>query len=474
MRPASDDTPVVISQPASSRTAYRLPAVSASGDDSRSASGRLRALAALSGSLTDALTPAEAATFVENEALSALGATSAVVVTLGVFPPASTPPSTLVRDPVGAPALILVHAVGLPEEVQATLKQLPLDSPVPLAEVARDGESIFLHSSAEILRYPAWGAAMVAAGANAASIVPVWANGELRGVLALTWGTPRSFDEDERAFVITLGIMCAQAIMRAHLRDAEQRAREAAEHANRSKAHFLATISHEIRTPLNAMMGYTQLLADEIYGSVSQLQKDQLGRVRASGAHLLELVEELLGYARIEAGEEVVRPEHAQLATVVEQSIVLVRPLAEKKGLEIRVEGYAEALELFTDVRKVRQILVNLLANAIKFSTSGDIVLLLRFADDGIDPLVYFEVIDTGRGIAVENHEHIFDAFWQDDSAIMHAMGSTGLGLSVARELARLLGGDVLLVRSVLARGSTFVAALPAKYEKAARAISRS
>ncbi len=104
--------------------------------------------------------------------------------------------------------------------------------------------------------------------------------------------------------------------------------------------------------------------------------------------------------------------------------------------------GYAEALELFTDVRKVRQILVNLLANAIKFSTSGDIVLLLRFVADDIDPLVYFEVIDRGRGIAVEDHEHIFDAFWQDDPAIVHTMGSTGLGLSVARELARLLGGD--------------------------------
>ncbi|MBA2685107.1 MAG: hypothetical protein H0U66_11515 [Gemmatimonadaceae bacterium] len=93
-------------------------------------------------------------------------------------------------------------------------------------------------------------------------------------------------------------------------------------------------------------------------------------------------------------------------------------------------------------------------------------MLLLRFVADDIDPLVYFEVIDRGRGIAVEDHEHIFDAFWQDDPAIVHTMGSTGLGLSVARELARLLGGDVLLVRSALARGSTFVAALPARYAK--------
>lgn len=458
MHSAADDTPRVPSPRASPPLLYY--ASHGDADHSRSASHRLRALAALSGSLTDALSPEGAAKLIEEEALTALDASSAVVVTLGEFPPRS---STRVSS-LSTASLTLLHAIGVPEEVRASLRTLPLDAPVPFAEVARGGEAIFLSSTDELLRYPDWGHAMIRAGANAAAIVPVWANGELRGVLGLTWGVPRAFDEDERAFVITLGIMCAQAMMRAHLRVAEQRAREAAEQANRSKAHFLATISHELRTPINAVMGYSQLLADEVYGPVSAVQKEHLGRVSASATHLLELVEELLSYARIEAGQEVVRPVKVMLADVVAQSLVLVHPLAVKKGMDIRVEGYDAPLELFTDARKMTQILVNLLANATKFTESGGIVLLVRLVDPGGSARVYFEVTDTGRGIAIKDHEHIFDAFWQEDHTITHSSGSTGLGLSVARQLARLLGGDVLLVQSTLTQGSTFVASLPVRY----------
>ena len=426
--------------------------------------------------------PAPFQDLVERQALSLLGATSAVIATLGAFPTGSIePPATGEPSALGvaavasagssaplASSLRLVHAIGVPAEVRAALAQLPLDAPVPLAQVAREGEAVFLNSRDEMGRYPEWAAAMIRAGARAAAVVPVWANGELRGVLGLTWDTSREFTEDDRAFIITLGVMCAQAILRSHLRVAEHRARETAEHANRTKTHFLATISHELRTPINAVMGYTQLLVEEIYGPVSALQKGHLERVRASGRHLLELVEELLGYARIEAGEERVRPERVLLADVVEQSLVLVRPLAEAKELVIRVEGYAAPLELFTDVRKLRQILVNLLANAIKYTDSGDIVLLLHIGGDASDLRVYFEITDTGRGIAIEDREHIFDAFWQVDHTMTYGVGSTGLGLSVARQLARLLGGDVLLSRSKVARGSTFVASLPVVYAPSA------
>lgn len=475
MRPASDDSPGVGS-PRVAPPEYQLTHRAIGADETRSASLRLRSLASLSGSLTDALTPEDAASLVELKALSALGATSAVVVTLGHFPPSHTPTARAqtalaqkANAPPVAPLLVLVHAIGVPAEIRAELERLPLDSPVPLAEVARTGEAVFLRTADELRRYPEWSAAMIRVGTRAAAIVPVWANGELRGVLGLTWKSPRAFDNDERAYVSTLGVMCAQAIMRAHLRAAEQRAREAAEHANRSKAHFLATISHELRTPLNAVMGYTQLLVEEIYGPVSALQKDHLGRVRASGMHLLDLVEELLSYARIEAGEEHVRAAHVLTSEVVEQSLVLVRPLADKKGLQIRVEGDSTPIELFTDARKLRQILVNLLANATKYTDSGDIVLVTRVEGDGATARVFFEVTDTGRGIAVRNHEHVFDAFWQEDPSMMHTVGSTGLGLSVARELARLLGGDVLLARSKVARGSTFVVTLPIRYDATAQ-----
>ena len=433
------------------------------------ASRRLRALAALSGSLTDALNPTEAADLVEQKALSALDATSAVVVTLGPFPLRLklSPDESSAAENV----LHVVHAIGLPNEVRAALEKLPLDAPVPLAEVARLGEPLFLPSDREMRDYPDWAAAMIAAGAHAAAIVPVWANGELRGVLGLTWAASRIFDEDERAFVLTLGVMCAQAIMRAHLRDAERKSREAAdaarevaEQANQSKAHFVATISHELRTPMNAVLGYTALLADEIYGPVSALQKDHIGRVRASGYHLLGLIEDLLGYARVEAGQEIVRPERVALVDVVEASLVLVRPLAEKKGLRIRVESPSEPIELNTDPRKLSQILINLLANAVKFSDIGDIVLIVRVEGQDREVRVVFELTDAGRGMSSEVQSHIFDPFWRADTASTTTSGSSGLGLSVARQLARLLGGDVTVARSEPGRGSTFVLSVPKNY----------
>jgi signal transduction histidine kinase len=431
------------------------------------ASRRLRALASLSGSLTDALGPQEAADLVEKQALSALGATSAVVVTLGPFPPLFPAAAGAPTPPLGS-ALHVVHAIGLPAEVRAALEELPLDAPVPLAEVARTGEPLFLGSEESLRAYAEWGAAMIAAGARSAAIVPVWANGELRGVLGLAWAESHRFDEDERAFVSTLGVMCAQAIMRAHLRDAERHAREAAELANRSKAHFVATISHELRTPMNAILGYTELLGEGIYGPVSELQLDHLGRVRSSGQHLLGLIEELLGYARIEAGEAVVRPEAVALLDIVEQTLVLVRPIAEQKGLRIRIEGPAEPVELYTDPHKLRQILVNLLANAVKFTDQGEVVVLLRVEGHDAAVRVTIEVTDTGRGLSLDAQAHVFDPFWQADPTATHSGGSSGLGLSVARQLARLLGGDVTVARSVAGEGSTFVVSLPAYYPGAA------
>jgi signal transduction histidine kinase len=439
------------------------------------ASHRLRALAALSGSLTDALTPRSAADLVEQKALSALGATSAVVVTLGTFPPPAGMDGA-VPDP--AATLHVVHAIGLPAEVKAALEAQPLDAPLPFAHVAREGEPLFLETDSALLAYSDWGTAMIFAGAHSAAIVPVWANGELRGVLGLSWPEPRTFDEDERAFVLTLGVMCAQAIMRAHLKAAErlardgaeraqaaaERAQASAERANASKAHFVATISHELRTPINAVIGYTDLLSHEIAGPVNVEQQGHLGRMRDSGAHLLALIDELLSYARIEAGEETVRPEVMLLNEVVDRSLELVQPIANLKGLVLRVEGLDQTVEMFTDVLKVRQILVNLIANAVKFTDTGSVRVVLCI--EGVEPevQVVLDITDTGRGIAAEDRERVFDPFWQKDPMARHSAGSSGLGLSVARQLARLLGGDVVVSRSEIGTGSTLVVSLPARY----------
>ena len=438
------------------------------------ASLRLRALAALSGSLTDPLTAEEAADLVEQQALTVLGASSAVVVTLAQVAPnasADTQPITPPGAPLSARSrdvLTLVHAIGLTADVKAVLQQFPLDAPVALAEVARTGEPVFLESPGEMLRYAAWGGALIRAGACAAAAVPVWANRRLRGVLGLTWATPHVFDEDERAFVVSLGVMCAQAIMRGRLTIAERRARETAELANQAKTQFLRTISHELRTPMTAVVGYTGLLADEVSGPVNLVQKDHLRRMRESSEHMLALIEELLGFAKLDAGEDEVRVERVVAGQVVEEALGVILPLAEKKGLRVRVEMPDTPIELHTDPLKLRQILVNLLANAVKYTDQGDVVLILRIDGVGGELRVYFEVSDSGRGISAADQQHIFESFWQVDQTLTRKSAGTGLGLAVARQLARLLGGDVVVSKSELGRGSTFIASLPAHFVPAA------
>src|SRR5438270_11562327 len=416
------------------------------------ASRRLRALATLSGSLTDPLTAEEAADLVEQQALAVLGASSAVVVTVA-------PPVPRSRD-----LLTLVHAIGLTADVTAILQQFPIDAPLPLAEVARTGEPIFIDSPLALRRYPEWGGALIRAGACAAAAVPVWANRHLRGVLGLTWSTPHVFDEDERAFVVSLGVMCAQAIIRGRLTIAERRARETAELANQAKTDFLRTITHELRTPMTAVIGYTGLLADEVSGPVNAVQKDHLRRMRDSSEHMLALIEELLGFAKLDAGEERVRAERVVAAEVVDEALGVIMPLAEKKGLRVRVEMPDTPIELDTDRLKLRQILVNVLANAVKYTDQGDVLLILRIEGIGAELRIYFEVTDTGRGISAKDQQRIFESFWQVDRTLTRTSAGTGLGLAVARQLARLLGGDVVVAKSDLGQGSTFIASLPPRF----------
>jgi len=438
------------------------------------ASRQLRALAMLSGSLTDPLTPRDAADVVERQALAVLDATSAVVVTLGEFPPNdaadssvlldATPPAK-VRDGTGhaAETLTLIHAIGVPAHVAAALQQLRFDAPVPLAEVARTGEPVFLNSESELRRYPEWCDAILSAGSCAAAAVPVWANGHLRGVLGLTWVTPHAFDEDERAFVLTLGVMCAQAIMRGHLTDAGREARQAAEHANLAKTQFLQTMSHEFRTPLNAILGYTEILSEEIVGPVTPVQRDHLRRIRRSSDHLLSLIEELLRFARLDAGEEVVHIERVVAADVVDETFDIVRAIADRKGLRLRSEIPDYPIVLDTDRLKLRQVLVNVVTNAVKYSDAGEVLLVVRVAGSGAAMRIVFEVTDSGRGIAVDDQQRVFEAFWQVHQSLARPSDGTGLGLSVARRLARLLGGDVVIGQSHLGRGTTFVAWVPVR-----------
>jgi len=232
--------------------------------------------------------------------------------------------------------------------------------------------------------------------------------------------------------------------------------RDRAEAANDAKSTFLAMMSHELRTPLTAIIGYEELLADGITGPVSEAQRSQLTRIKASAKHLLTLIDEVLSLSRIESGREVAQREAIDVGALMHAAAELVAPLVAAKGLTCAFQTPSDRLSLNSDPVKVRQILVNLLANAVKFTDRGEITLAVRRNGD----TTIFEVRDTGIGIAAENLERIFDAFWQVQQKAARRVGGTGLGLHLSRRLARLLGGDIT-VESAPGRGSTFLLALP-------------
>lgn len=242
-------------------------------------------------------------------------------------------------------------------------------------------------------------------------------------------------------------------------RGAEEARREA-DRANRAKSDFLATMSHELRTPLNAIVGYADLLLAGIPQQLHPESKRSVERIAVSSRHLRELIEEVLLFSRLEAERERVEPVPIDLAELLEEVHALCEPLALEKGLDFRYRVHSVPDEFVTDARKLRQILLNLLANAIQFTDGGEVALELEVVGD--DELE-FRVADTGRGIAPEHMERIFEPFWQAPSAAAGSSAGTGLGLSVTRSLAELLGGSVE-VESRPGDGSTFTVRLPVRW----------
>jgi signal transduction histidine kinase len=287
--------------------------------------------------------------------------------------------------------------------------------------------------------------------------VPLAAAGRRIGVLvAGRFAGQQPFGPDDMAFAEELARRAALAVENARLYEGLRRERERAEEANRAKSDFLATMSHELRTPLSAIIGYGELLADGITGPVNQPQVQQLQRIAASARHLLTLIEDILTYARLDAGRETPTVELVDVAALVRDVASLVEPIVLTHGLRLVTTIPPMLPAMQSDARRIRQILLNLLGNAVRYTERGEIRLEVH-----VEPAALrFVVADTGIGIAPDHVEQIFEPFWQVQQSLTRRVGGTGLGLSVTRRLARLLGGDVS-VTSEPGVGSTFVVDLP-------------
>jgi signal transduction histidine kinase len=243
------------------------------------------------------------------------------------------------------------------------------------------------------------------------------------------------------------------------LAEANAQLYEEARRANKTKSDFLAVVSHDLRTPLTAIIGYVDLMEMGVPDPLPEATLERLQRIRTSATHLKYLLNELLVFARLDGGREEVRLSDVDLRDIGREAAAVAEPLANERDLRFHLDLPEDPVILRTDADKVRQVLLNLVGNAVKYTREGEIRVELRKPAERLATLC---VRDTGVGIAEEHVQQIFEPFWQVDPDQRARDGGTGLGLSVVRRLVQLLGGEVS-VESKLGNGSTFTVTLPSR-----------
>jgi len=295
--------------------------------------------------------------------------------------------------------------------------------------------------------------------------VPLLREGHLLGGLSINRRRAGRFEPEIVELLKTFAAQSALAIQNARLfREIEEKSQQL-ETASRHKSEFLANMSHELRTPLNAIIGFSEVLSERMFGEVNEKQSEYLADILESGRHLLSLINDILDLSKIEAGRMELEPTDFSLPGAIENTLVLVRERAQRRGiaLERTIDGRLGTIH--ADERKVKQVLLNLLSNALKFTPEGGRIEVLAGLRDGVAEIA---VKDTGVGIAAEDQETVFEEFRQVGTASKKVEG-TGLGLAISRKFIELHGGKIS-VNSQIGKGSTFTFTLP--YRPAQRAAA--
>jgi signal transduction histidine kinase len=293
-------------------------------------------------------------------------------------------------------------------------------------------------------------------GYRALLSVPLVREDDVIGALAVARKAPGEFSPGVVELLKTFATQSALAIQNARLFREIADTSQQLEAASRHKSEFLANMSHELRTPLNAILGFSEVLAERMFGEVNEKQAEYLQDILSSGRHLLSLINDILDLSKVEAGRLELELGRFHLPTALDNALTLVRERASRHGITLDVAVDPEIGELVADERKVKQILLNLLSNAVKFTPEGGRVGLTATAGDGV---VTIAVSDTGVGIAAADRATIFEEFRQVGTGSQKQEG-TGLGLTLTKKFVELHGGRIG-VQSQVGLGSTFTFTLP-------------
>jgi len=289
--------------------------------------------------------------------------------------------------------------------------------------------------------------------------IPMLREGKPIGVLTLTRKEVRPFTEKQIELVSTFADQAVIAIENVRLFDEIQDKSRQLQLASENKSQFVSSMSHELRTPLNAIIGLTEMMVTNAARFGTEKAQEPLQRVNRAGTHLLGLINQVLDLSKIEAGKLELNPQTVQLAPLLNDVIGTAGQLAEQNKNRLVVDAQENLGAMTVDPMRLRQILLNLLSNACKFTKAGEVKLAARKVSNGSN-FVEFAVSDTGIGMTPQQQAKLFAEFSQADVATAQRFGGTGLGLAITRKLARMMGGDVT-VTSEPGKGSVFTVRLP-------------